>query len=209
MGNNVNININTTLFQSPSFLTYNTFKPDMIGNGFNAAANAGCALGATNTIFYAFPFYDNGLYSYSAITYGVSTSAASHSYNVGFYDSQYIPGQGIAPNNLLFSGISLPMTSTGVQTVTISPSISFSGYGPGVYWIGYTLVRPSGNFGAVPYGSSQINYAFQSYLQQMYGMFFTVANTTIPSGLGYKSYQTSQPMKKQPKQYLLIEIKLR
>ena len=80
-------------------------------------------------------FYDNGIHSYSAITVNCSTLEAGTSVSISFYNSQYLETYGYVPYQQLSTEVSIDTTSTGIKTVSFASPLSFSGTGPGFYWM--------------------------------------------------------------------------
>jgi hypothetical protein len=133
LGNNTGVKIATNFLTAPNVLGVQDFKGDYYGLGFTATAITPVA--STQNIIIAQPFYDNGLYDYSAMTYNIITATTSSDViTCGFYSSQYVDGVGLAPSVLIQSGITLTTNSTGVKVTTLPSTLSFSGYGPGYYW---------------------------------------------------------------------------
>ena len=134
LGNNTNTRISTAGILSPTLAQVsNQFtKPDYMGIGFSINSSANQA-NIQNKVLY-FPFYDTGVLSYSAISYNVNTlTSTSDVVSMAFYSLQHVPGLGVAPKDLVMSGITLISNSTGVKTTTLPSTLSFSGAGGGYY----------------------------------------------------------------------------
>jgi hypothetical protein len=132
LGNNTNTRISTQGILSPNLPSLNNLKPDFGGSGFGTAGVTPVASTQNRTLYQL--FYDTGLYSYSAITYNVSTATTSSDVvTVAFYSLQLVPTVGIAPKDLIMSGITLISNSTGLKTTTLPSTLSFSGTGGGYY----------------------------------------------------------------------------
>jgi hypothetical protein len=135
LGNNTNSRISTSGILSPTLVqASNQFtKPDYMGNGFTVNASANQTNSQNKVLYY--PFYDTGIFSYSAISYNLNTlTSTSDVVSMAFYSLQQVPGLGIAPKDLIMSGITLLSTgSTGVKTTTLPSTLSFSGTGGGYY----------------------------------------------------------------------------
>ena len=137
LGNNTGIKIATNYLTAPNVIGAQDYKADYYGLGFNTA---GVAPVAIQNVMIAQLIYDNGTYDYSAMTYNVITATTSSDViTCGFYNSQYVNGVGLAPYQLLQSGITLTNNTTGVKTTTLPSTLSFSGYGPGYYWWLYKI----------------------------------------------------------------------
>ena len=137
LGNDTNTRISTAGILSPTLAgVSNQFtKPDNMGIGFSINTSANQA-NSQNKVLY-FPFYDTGIFSYSAISYNVNTlTSTSDVVSMAFYSLQQVPGFGVAPKDLIMSGITLESASpstTGVKTTTLPSTLSFSGAGGGYY----------------------------------------------------------------------------
>jgi hypothetical protein len=154
LGNDTGSKIGTNFFSAPTMLGVNNFTPDYGGVGFgnnNTAPVAG-----TQNVVQGQMFYDTGLWAYSGMSYW-STSATSTSdvVTVAFYSTQYIDGYGYAPKDLIQSGTTLS-SNLGAQftTTTLPSTLSFSGNGPGFYWMLYKISN-SGVTPTVRYSSPQ------------------------------------------------------
>ena len=190
LGNNTGIKIATNYLTAPNVLGIQDYKADYYGLGFTASANPPVA--ASQNIIIGQPFYDNGSYDYSAITYNIiSATTSSDVLTCGFYSSQYVDGVGLAPSVLIQSGITLTTNSTGVKTTTLPSTLSFSGYGPGYYWWMYKIsnagltptVRPTASSGG--FLSSAIMFP-------KLGFTFTPAGTSISTPI--KSISPGSPI---------------
>jgi len=131
LGNNTNMKIGTNIFSSSNTLAMGgEWIPQFVGPGYRVTATAWNA-NTQNKILY-YPFYDAGQFSYSAMTVSInSISNNGTSMDLAFYDSQYISGLGIAPKDLVLSGISINSTTSGLTTVTFASNMSYSGTGAG------------------------------------------------------------------------------
>jgi len=175
LGNNTGIKIATNFLTAPNVLGVQDYKGDYYGLGFTS--NAGTPVASSQNIIIGQPFYDNGLYDYSAITYNIITATTtSDVITCGFYNSQYVDGVGLAPYQLLQSGITLTTNSTGVKTTSLPSTLSFSGYGPGYYWWMYK-VSNAGLTPTVRVGSSALA-GFATPLV----MFAKLGYTLLPAG---------------------------
>lgn len=209
LGNNTGIKIATNYLTAPNVVGSQDYKGDYYGLGFNATT-ANAATGPD--IICATPFYDNGLYDYSAITYniGVATTT-SDVMTCAFYTSQYVDGVGLAPSVLIQSGITLTTNSTGVKTTTLPSTLSFSGYGPGPYfWVykitnatltptvrftqsaalGNTIYQSKVGFTLTPAGTS-VNFPIKSLSQLIIAYSGLTNIQTSYSSADVKTYSTS------------------
>ena len=146
LGNDTNTKISTQGILSPTIPTIiSGLKPDFCGVGFlnNSVTNiAGIQNKTLN-----FPFYDAGFLSYSAISYSTSVATTiGDVVSVAFYSLQLVPTIGYAPKDLIVSGITLTVNSTGFKTTTLPSTLSFSGTGGGYYIAAFYIT----NSGATP-----------------------------------------------------------
>jgi len=135
LGNNTGSRISTNYFTAPNVVSVDgNIIPDYMGNGVSSAAAAPISATGFNKILYTL-FYDSGMHSYSAITYDLHTlTSTSDVVSFYFYSLQFVPTIGIAPKDLIMSGITLQSTgSTGIKTTALPSTLSFSGTGGGFY----------------------------------------------------------------------------
>jgi len=140
LGNNTGTRISTQGILSPNLPSLNNLMPDYGGTGFGTATVAPAANTQNRTLYQI--FYDTGFYSYSAITYNVGTlTSTSDVVDIGFYSLQLVPGIGIAPKDLIMSGVTLISNSTGLKTTTLPSTLSFSGNGGGFHIMAITITN--------------------------------------------------------------------
>jgi hypothetical protein len=152
LGNNTGLRLAIDQLEVPNIQSFVHLKGQYYGPGFAATAPAQLASGTQNVIISA-PFYDGGLYSYSAATINIpNATSTSDTLEFAFYTSQLINPNGLFPHTPVLSGLTATTTSTGQQTITFPTPLSFSGYGAGVYWIVYKIsnsgVQPTVRFGS-------------------------------------------------------------
>ena len=180
LGNNTGLQISTTQLESLNIPSFIPLRAQYYGSGFNNLAGTQYSAGIQNTIL-ATPFYDNGNYSYSAISINVGTqTSTSDTLEFAIYTSQMINPNGLYPHAPIISGLTGSVATTGVKTVSFPSNISFSGYGAGVYWLVYEI----SNGGVQPTfrpGASQQT----SLLNQLY---FPIYGMTL--GFTTNTYQT-------------------
>lgn len=181
LGNNTGVKIGTNFLSSPNIanIICNN-KPDMMGQGFGVTANVPAA-NTHNRLNYGI-FYDTGIYSYSSITYNLQTlSTTSDVLNFYFYTMQLVPGYGIAPKDLIMSGITLTTTgSTGVKTTSLPSNLSFSGTGGGFYVYAY-YISNSGVTQTVRLTTPSVPVRNQSFTET-FGYYMNAANTSALIG---------------------------
>ena len=145
LGNDTGLDIATNYLSAPNILNYQSnLRPDYMGVGFGIGGTANQA-NSQNRLIYGV-LYDTGFNSYSALTYNmVSATTSSDVVSFSLYTPQMVNGYGIAPKDLIVSGITLTSTGVaGVKTTSISPNLSFSGTGGGGYYI-YAFVVSNAN----------------------------------------------------------------
>lgn len=142
LGNNTGFQIAEDRLEGGNL--FNIYKPAGIpqyfGNGFSSsAANPGAAGNQIGT----FTFYDNGEYSYSAISVNCATLEAGTSVDIAFYNTQLLDTYGYVPYQKLTTEVNFITTSTGIKTATFSTPLTFSGTGPGVYYCAIRYNSPT------------------------------------------------------------------
>ena len=156
LGNNTGLRLSINQLESPNIPSFISLKGRYYGAGFQSTAPQQLANGTQNIII-ASPFYDNGCYSYSAMSYNVITATtSSDSVEVAFYTAQMLP-EGLFPYEPVMSGLTLTgLTTTGVKDFTLPSDLSFSAYGAGVYFCVFKIsnsgVQPTIRFGGASIG---------------------------------------------------------
>jgi hypothetical protein len=183
LGNNTGARIATNYFTARNVpnMDFN-IVPDIVGTGFGLAQGSTNPATSENRIGYGI-FYDSGVYSYSAMTYQLVTlSTTNDVVNFYFYSLQLVPDIGIAPKNLIMSGITLSSITPSVTgyTTTILPSpLSFSGTGGG-YYVFMTYIQNSGTTPTVRYSNPV---SPQSQIAQTPFINIPLGTYRAPSGL--------------------------
>jgi hypothetical protein len=133
LGNDTGIKIGTDRLEGGNL--FNIYTPSVIpqyfGNGFTTSASVP---GAVQNQIVANTFYDNGEYSYSAISVNCTTLEAGTSVDITFYNSQMLDTYGYVPYQKLVAEVNIATTSTGIKTATFATPLSFSATGPGFYY---------------------------------------------------------------------------
>lgn len=185
LGNDTGLRIATNMLETINIPSFVPLKAQYYGPGFINSAGVQMPLGTQNIIL-CYPFYDNGNFSYSAMTYNVVTATtSSDTCQAAIYTTQMINPYGIFPYAPIISGITITTNSTGLKTATFASNISFSGYGAGIYWMVFKVsnsgVQPTVRFGTSnPYTSMTLNPA-------IYGAHQAVAANTYNSNNGYRT----------------------
>ena len=183
LGNNTNTRISTSGILSPNIVNMNNLKPDYGGIGFNTGVGtANIALTQNKTLYGI--FYDTGVNSYSAITYNVGTlTSTSDVVSAAIYSLQLVPSIGIAPKDLIMSGITMISNSTGIKITSLPSTLSFSGTGGGYYIVAY-FVSNSGATPTVRYTNGNFITQNQSYGTSL-GLYLNAAGTGSAIGQKY------------------------
>lgn len=159
VGNNTGARIATNYFTAPNVPNLNmNLIPDMMGLGYAITQPGTNPANSQNRIAYNI-FWDSGIFSYSAITYNLTNlSSTSDVVDLYFYSLQLVPGIGIAPKDLIMSGITLSSrapSTTGVTTTVLPSTLSFSGTGGGFYVV-LSYIQNAGVTPTVRYGGAQM-----------------------------------------------------
>ncbi len=140
LGNDLPMKVSSGVFMTNVDMSYPKYGVgDFYGSG--VALTSAAPVANTQNLMVALPFYDRGELSYSGISYQLITaSTTSDIVNVSFYSSQWVDGYGLAPYEVVMSGMTFKSTgSTGFNTDTFVSPLSFSGNGPGIYWLVYQI----------------------------------------------------------------------
>jgi hypothetical protein len=139
LGNNTGLRITIGQLESDNFPSFVPLKAQYYGPGFTATNIGQFGAGLQNIIL-ASPFYDNGNYSYSALTlYTTTATSTSDTIELALYTTQMINPIGLYPHAPVVSGITADTTTQGQKTFVFPSNVSFSGYGAGVYWLVYKI----------------------------------------------------------------------
>jgi hypothetical protein len=152
LGNNTGLRISTTQLEAQNIPSFSPLKPRYFGSGFLNVTGVQFGAGTQNTIISS-PFYDGGIYEYSAITINIVTqTSTSDTLEFAIYTSQIINPNGLFPHIPIVSGLTADTTTTGLKTITLPSNISMSGYGGGLYWFVFKIsnsgVQPTVRTGA-------------------------------------------------------------
>jgi hypothetical protein len=192
LGNNTNTRISTLGIQSPSIVGMNNLKPDYGGSGFGIGTGVANIANTQNRVIYQ-AFYDPGVYSYSAVSYNLGTlSSTSDVVSMAFYTLQQVPNIGIAPGDLIMSGITLDSVApatTGLKTSLLPSTLSFSGTGGGFYIVAF-YVSNGGVTPTVRYGAPNITVTNQAYAYNI-GFYLNAAGTGTQIGQKYGTFGQS------------------
>jgi hypothetical protein len=170
LGNNTGIKIKTNALVAPNLFGLQNVSIRKVGSGINNTLGQGYANDEYDSIVWT-PFYDFGINSYSSITYQVSAvTSTSDVVKCAFYTSQFDDTYGFIPSELISTGATLVTNSTGLKVTTLSSTLSFSGYGPGIYWIGL-LTTNVGSTPTVKFHTSRYQQQTQDFLRVLFGGF--------------------------------------
>ena len=183
LGNDTNTRISTQGILSPNIVNMNNLKPDYGGLGFTSGVGqANIALTQNRTLYTI--FYDTGVNSYSAITYQCGTvTSTSDVVTMAIYSLQLVPGIGIAPKDLIMSGVTMISNSTGIKTTSLPSTLSFSGTGGGFYIVAYYVSNASVT-PTVRYTTGNLTTNNQSYATSL-GLYLNAAGTGAQIGQKY------------------------
>jgi hypothetical protein len=142
LGNDTGLRIATNQLESDNINSFVPLRARYYGAGYNNASASPYSSGMQNIII-ATPFYDNGNYSYSAMSFNVLTGS-TEVVEMALYTTQLINPSGLFPYSPVISGLTADTTTTGIKTITFPTPISFSGYGAGVYWLVWKINNAGG-----------------------------------------------------------------
>jgi hypothetical protein len=146
LGNNTGARIKTDNLTAPNLYNVYRLKADYYGPGWGLGVGVASVAGQQNCLS-SILFYDSGVYSYSAISvYTGTITSTSDVVTASLYSAQWVTGIGLAPYELLVSGLTFDVTSTGQKTQVFSTPLSMSGYGGGIFY----LVLKIANAGVTP-----------------------------------------------------------
>jgi hypothetical protein len=125
LGNDTGLRIKQNGLFGGGITSYNQFQAQYYGNGYSlAAGGTQYASGLQNTII-ATPFYDNGLFSYSAITtYTLTATSTSDTIEYAIYSTQMINPFGLYPYQQIMSGMTASTTSVGAKTFVLPRQVT-------------------------------------------------------------------------------------
>jgi hypothetical protein len=196
LGNDTGLRIKQDgLFGGGVFSSY-PLVPQYMGSGFQLAAGTQFAAGTQN-ILLATPFYDNGVFSYSAMSFYLGTATSTtDTCEASIYTSQYINGGGIHPKDVIISGLTITTTgSTGLKTITFPSDISMSGTGAGPYFVVFKItnggVQPTFRPGAQVTGPL-LQTVFYGFVLNPAGTSYGVPIKTQNSNIVYSGTSTFQ-----------------
>jgi hypothetical protein len=170
LGNNTGLSIKQNQLQGGGLFSSTYFVPQYMGTtSVTLAAGSQFAAGTQN-IIQASPFYDSGVFSYSAMSYYVGTATStSDTCEAAIYSAQYVNGGGLHPKDVIISGLTIATTgSTTLRTITFPSNISMSGTGAGPYFVVFKIsnggVQPTFRPGTGGFYSVQPNIFYGSVI---------------------------------------------
>jgi len=158
LGNDTGIKISTNGLSGDNFLgIYQPVVPKYLGQGISTSTIN--PAGIINQLIVT-PFFDSGQHAYSAVTVNLITPGPSDVFDISFYNAQSLPTYGYSPYQQIIAPLNISTTATGLVTTTTPSTFSFSGQGPGVYFMvtRYTSVSgPTVRYGTPFNSSSTVN----------------------------------------------------
>lgn len=168
LGNDTGLDISTKGLTGPNIFNMPRVSIRKVGSGINNTGTLAYAADEYDSIHWT-PFYDFGVNSYSSMTYQVSAiTSTSDVVKIGFYNSQFDDTYGFIPYELIATGGTLTTNSTGQKTLTLPSSLSFSGYGGGIYWIGL-ITTNAGTTPTVKFNSARFQTQTNDFLRVFMG----------------------------------------
>jgi hypothetical protein len=180
LGNDTGLSIKQNQLQGGGLFSSSYLVPQYMGSGFQIAAGTQFAAGSQNIII-ASPFYDSGVFSYSAMSYYVGTvTSTSDTCEAAIYSAQYVNGGGLQPYEVMISGLTIETTgSTGIKTISFPSNISMSGTGAGPYFVVFKI----SNGGVQPTFRQGIASGYQGSASAFYGHGINPAGTAYAGAL--------------------------
>lgn len=174
LGNDTGVLIAENRFEGSNIV--NIYRPSGVGEYFgNGFSNSQSSPGAVQNTLVTNTFYDNGLYSYSAISVNCNVLESGSSVDIAFYNTQYLDDYGYSPYQKLISEVNIPTTSTGIKTVSFATPLSFSATGPGVYFMVIRYNTPGTPVVRLTGAGSNIATYFQWLLVSNFGLQYNTA----------------------------------
>jgi hypothetical protein len=187
LGNDTGIDIKQNGIGSPNIL--NLPRYSNIKGGLGLISNQGMTYQTDEyDSLVCFPFYDAGVNVYSGVSYSISAvTSTSDVVELGFYTAQMSDSSGLIPYQLIGTGCTLVVNSTGAKTTSFTSDISFSAYGEGVY---FCVIRTT-NVGATPTVRFRTNF-IQSFFPGFLNNFYPVSGPlTSPTQTGAGLFSTT------------------
>lgn len=180
LGNDTGSKIAINHFDAPNVFSSNYLIPQYMGSGFQIGAGTQYAAGTQN-IIQASPFYDNGVFAYSAMSYYLGTAtSSSDTCEAAIYSAQYVNGGGLHPKDVIISGLTITTTgATGTKTITFPSNISMSGIGSGAYFVVFKV----SNGGVQPTFRPGPANVYAGQPQVFYGQVLNAAGTAYGSAI--------------------------
>jgi hypothetical protein len=179
LGNDTGLNIATNYLAAPNLLNYySEFVPDYGGVGFGVGSATNPA-NSNNRLIYS-AFWDSGVNAYSALTYNLQTlTTTNDTVTFSLYTAQMVDGIGIAPKDLILSGVSMTTTgTTGVKKTNLVSDVSFSGYSGGGYYIYGYVITSTAATPTIRFTTRNTTVGSYSNFDSM-GFFLTSAGTSL------------------------------
>ena len=191
LGNDTGLRIGIDQFESKNLPSLIPLQARYYGSGYSTITGTQYSSGLENIII-STPFYDNGDYSYSAVSiYTAQITSTSDTVQGAIYTSQIINPYGLYPHTPIVSGITADTTTTGLKTFVFPSNISMSGYGGGIYW----FVLKITNSGVQPTwrpGQGALSFPFVNYQPMVYGLVETISGNISTGIRGNNSLSSFQ-----------------
>lgn len=173
LGNDTGLDISTRGLTGPNIFNIPRVSIRKVGSGINNTGTLSYGNDEYDSI-HCVPFYDFGLSSFSSITYSLSgATSTSDVVNIAFYNSQFDDNNGFIPYQLITTGGTLTTSgSTGLKITTLPSSLSFSGYGSGIYWLCF-ITTNAGTTPTVKFKSARFISQFNDFMRNLFGGFGT------------------------------------
>jgi hypothetical protein len=143
LGNDTGIKLAQDFFSAPSVLSYKPLGRSTGGNGIATGGGTAFVTGSVNKLYGNF-FYEQDNASYTGITFRVGTvTSTADEINMAFYTVEQTGQYGIAPKDLIMSGITLDaadLAATGLVTKALPSTLTFPH--PGAYCLMLYVTNP-------------------------------------------------------------------
>jgi hypothetical protein len=133
LGNDTGLKLAQDFFTAPSLISFKPLGKATGGPGITTGAGTANPTSSQDKIFATY-FLDEGINSYSGITFRVGTvTSTADEINFAFYSVAQTTQYGLAPEDLIMSGFSLnaaDLAATGLITIALPSTLKFPYPGP-------------------------------------------------------------------------------